>query len=285
VGLSLFLFPFLRVRRRSVSSSSIQWSVFTKPWPHLSMGEVADLVAGMGFDAVEFPLRPGFQIDLDDLPTSAVRASSILADAGLAIASVASTPSVPVFGTCAELGIPVIRIMAPIAAAGYAASDEELRRYLDSLVPSCERYGVRVGIQPHIDDYIADSLELANLLTDYDPAHICAVWDSAHDALARKPPRHTLGALWSHLAVVNFKNACYEPAGRHADGSQIWNTVFVPGPDGLGDWSEAADTLVDGGYAGTICMAAEFTDDTDLEAKVIRDFAYLQSLLAARASA
>jgi sugar phosphate isomerase/epimerase len=264
-----------------MSRMTVRWSVFTKPWPHLPISELADLVAGMGFDAIEFPLRPGFQIDLDDLPRSAVRASSALADAGLTIASVASTPTERVFGACADLGIPVIRIMAPVAAAGYAASDAELRRYLDTLVPSCERFGVRVGIQPHIDDYIADSLELANLLTDYDPAHIGAVWDSAHDALARKPPAHTLPALWSHLAVVNFKNACYEADGRRPDGSRIWKTSFVAGADGLGDWSQAADTLVAGGFSGNICMAAEFTDETDLEHKVARDFAYLQSLLAA----
>jgi sugar phosphate isomerase/epimerase len=264
-----------------MSRTSVQWSVFTKPWPHLSIPELADLVAGMGFTAIEFPLRPGFQIDLDDLPQSATRASATLADAGLRISSVASTPSEPVFRACADLGIPVIRIMAPIAAGGYAVSDAELRRYLDSLVASCERFGVRVGIQPHADDYIADSLELANLLTDYDAAHICAVWDSAHDALARKPPAHTLPALWSHLGIVNFKNACYEPGGRRADGSRLWKTEFVAGADGLGDWSQAADTLVARGYAGNICMAAEFTDETDLEHKVARDFAYLQSLLAA----
>jgi len=235
----------------------------------------------MGFDTIEFPLRPGFQIDLDELPQSATRAASTLAAAGLTITSVASTPSERVFGACADIGVPVIRIMAPIAAAGYAASDGELRRYLDSLVPSCERFGVRVGIQPHSDDYISDSIELANLLTDYDPAHIGAVWDSAHDALARKPPAHTLPALWSHLAVVKFKNACYEQDGRRADGSRVWKTEFVAGADGLGDWSQAADTLVDGGYAGNVCMAAEFTDETDLEYKVACDFAYLQSLLAA----
>jgi sugar phosphate isomerase/epimerase len=263
-----------------MSRTSVTWSVFTKPWPRLSVAELADLVAGMGFDAIEFPLRPGFQIDLDDLPRSARRAAAVLADAGVGIAGVASTPSTAVFDVCAELDIPVIRIMAPIASAGYAASDAELRRYLDSLVPSCEQSGVRVGIQPHIDDYIADSFELAHLLADYDPAAIGAVWDSAHDALARKAPAHTLPALWSHLAVVNFKNACYQPAGRRPDGSRIWRTEFVAGPDGLGDWSQAADTLVDHGFAGTICLAAEFTDETDLEHKVARDFAYLQSLLA-----
>ncbi len=101
-----------------MSSTSIHWSMFTKPWPQLPLTELADLVAGMGFDAIEFPLRPGFQVDLADLPRSAVRASSILADAGLRISSVASTPSEPVFEACADLGIPVIRIMAPIAPAG-----------------------------------------------------------------------------------------------------------------------------------------------------------------------
>jgi sugar phosphate isomerase/epimerase len=262
-----------------MARTSVTWSVFTKPWPHLPVAELADLVAGMGFDAVEFPLRPGFQIDLDDLPRSATRAAAVLADAGLGITSVASTPSAAVFGTCADLGIPVIRIMAPVAPTGYAATDAELRRYLDTLVPLCKRFGVRVGIQPHVDDYIADSFELAHLLTDYDPAHIGAVWDSAHDALARKPPKHTLPALWSHLAVVNFKNARYEPGGRRRDGSRMWTTEFVAGADGLGDWAEAAGTLVAGRFSGNICMAAEFTDETDLEHKVARDFAYLRSLL------
>lgn len=264
-----------------MTSTSVEWSMFTKPWPQLPIAELADLVAGLGFDAIEFPLRPGFQIDLDDLPQAAVRAASVVADAGLRISSVASTPSESVFGVCADLGIPVIRIMAPIAAAGYAASDAELRRYLDSLVASCERFGVRVGIQPHSDFYIADSLELAHLLTDYDPGSICAVWDSAHDALARKPPAHTLPALWTHLGIVNFKNACYTAGSRRPDGSRSWTTEFVAGADGLGDWAQAAETLVTGGYAGNICMAAEFTDETDLEHKVARDFAYLQSLLAA----
>ena len=84
-----------------MSRTSIQWSMFTKPWPQLPIAELADLVAGMGFDAIEFPLRPGFQIDLDELPQSAVRASSILADAGLRIASVASSLAPSITEYCA----------------------------------------------------------------------------------------------------------------------------------------------------------------------------------------
>lgn len=35
------------------------WSVFTKPWREPQVGALGELVAGMGFDAVELPVRPG----------------------------------------------------------------------------------------------------------------------------------------------------------------------------------------------------------------------------------
>lgn len=261
------------------------WSIFTKPWRELPLAELADLVAGLGFDGVEFPLRPGFQIDLDDLPASAAHAGRVLTEHGLRITSVASTPTEPVFAACADLGVPVIRIMAPISPDGYVASGTHLRTYLDSLLPLCERFGVGVGIQPHIDDYVADSSELATVLAHYGPAHIVAVWDSAHDAMARKAPGNALDTLWSHLAIVNVKNVRYEPAGRRSDGSEAWNTVFVPGPDGLGSWSALADALVSRDYRGPICMAAEYTDESDLIVKVSDDLAYLRSSIAAAQAA
>ncbi len=255
------------------------WSVFTKPWPTLALPDLAALVASLGFDAVEFPLRPGFQIDLDDLPRSAATAARVFADHGIRIASAASTPTAAVFQTCAEVGIPMIRIMAPREPDGPAATDARLRQLLDSLLPLGDGTGVKVGIQPHIDCHMADSSDLATLLRDYDPASVVAVWDAAHDALARKDPAEAFDRLGSHLAMVNFKNACYRPGPRRADGSQAWETVFVPGVDGLSDWAAAVGALRDRSWSGTVCMPAEYSDESALLDVLRADVSYLRSLV------
>lgn len=42
-------------------------SVFTKPWPKLSVDELGELVSQLGFDGVELPVRPGFQLEPDQV--------------------------------------------------------------------------------------------------------------------------------------------------------------------------------------------------------------------------
>ena len=37
-------------------------TVFSKPWPELSLEALGKLVKGLGFDGVEFPVRPGYQV-------------------------------------------------------------------------------------------------------------------------------------------------------------------------------------------------------------------------------
>lgn len=255
------------------------WSVFTKPWPDLAVPELAELVARMGFNAIEFPLRPGFQVQLDRLERSFAELVRVMADHGITIASVASATTPEIFQACAEHGVPIIRIMINIAAEGYLATGDLVRKQLDELVPLTEKYGVRIGIQPHRDDYIADSSELATLLKDYDSAGIVAIWDAAHDGLAAKHPRNALALLWDRLAMANFKNASYVRDDQAPSGAPPWRVAFVDGSQGLCSWPEAAQFLVDHNYTGPICLPAEYTDDSDLEAKVVRDLTYIRGLM------
>ena len=39
-----------------------RYSVFTKPWKDISSDRFCELVSGMGFDGIEFPLRDGYQV-------------------------------------------------------------------------------------------------------------------------------------------------------------------------------------------------------------------------------
>jgi len=43
-------------------SLHIAYTVFTKPWPDKSLPELARFVKDLGFDGVELPVRPNFQV-------------------------------------------------------------------------------------------------------------------------------------------------------------------------------------------------------------------------------
>lgn len=258
-----------------MSTANRVWSVFTKPWPELSPGELGELVARMGFNGIEFPLRPKFQVDLDSLAPSFAELDKAMADHGIVIASIASATTPEIFDVCGEHGVPLIRIMVNVSPAGYLATGDAIRNQLDSLLPLIERTGVRVGIQPHYNTYINDSSELAFLLKDYNPAQVVAIWDAAHEGLAGKNPANGLALLQDRLGIVNFKNAYYERSAA----TGRWKPTFVAGSEGLSSWPVATTYLNEIGYSGPICMPAEYTDDSELEAKVSADIGYLRELL------
>lgn len=256
------------------------YAVFTKPWRDLPVPELGRLVVRMGFTAIEFPLRPGYQVDLDQLESSLGEFVRILNDHGLGVASVAGSPDDRTLASCAAAGINLLRIMVPIGAGGYLSTGDQIRRDLDDVVIRAARHGVRIGVQPHYDYYIADSSELAVLIKDYDPTVLVAIWDAAHDGLAGKHPANALPLLGPRLAMANFKNACYQPGAASAGAASTrWQVSFVDGRSGLCSWPEAAATLRDLDYRGPICLPAEYTDERNLESKVAADLSYLQRLL------
>jgi sugar phosphate isomerase/epimerase len=185
---------------------SISFSVFTKPWK-IPIPELGPLIRGFGFDGIELPVRPGYPVEpavvARDLPIAAQQ----LSEFGLRIFSVAGPTDEPTIATCAELGIPMIRIMAPIGPESYRAAEELLRRDLDALVPLLERYGVTVGVQNHYGHHISNASGLRALLQGFDPRHVAAIWDAAHNALEGEEPELALDIIWPHLRMVNLKNA------------------------------------------------------------------------------
>jgi len=254
-----------------VPSSTI-WSVFTKPWRDVSLEQLSETVREMGFDAVELPVRPGYQVEPEVVATALPEAVRRLEASGVAVASIAAGTDEAVFAACADAGVPVIRIMVPVSPRGYAATDGEIRTLLDGLVGRAETYGVRIGIQPHHDDFIADSSELYALVKDYDPRVVGAIWDSAHDALARKRPEHGLERLWPWLVMANLKSAVFErETGASAWGDPVWEPVFVESERGMAEWGRALAYLSEREFAGPICLTAEYSDETDLVAKVTAD--------------
>jgi len=87
------------------------FSMFTKVWRDKSAEALAEMVKGLGYDGIEFPLREGYQVEPDNAEKGLPDLAGIFAKYGLKVYSIASQTTENIFAGCAEAGIPLIRIM------------------------------------------------------------------------------------------------------------------------------------------------------------------------------
>ncbi|MDR1565736.1 MAG: TIM barrel protein [Treponema sp.] len=272
-----------------------RFSVFTKPWKTQSLDELGVLVKSMGFDALEYPLREGFQVQPSEGAKGILRLAKTLEKHGLLVTSLAAGIDVhtvdgkgevagvneEVFAGCGEGGVPVIRICQSFNRnLGFHENMDALRRKYDRVLPFCMKHQVTLGIQMHYGEAdITCSYDTYILLKDYDPRYIAAVWDAGHSGLAGENPRYALDCLWDHLCMVNFKAALWfreNPAERTDEAK--WGAQWVTGREGMGSWAAAAGYLKSRGYSGTVCLPAEYSDEHQVEKYAKEDLAYIKSL-------
>lgn len=256
----------------------ISFSVFTKPWPRMPLTDLARFVRRAGFDAVELPVRPGFQVEPEQIATALPDAARILAAAGLRIASVATIPTTTAIATCGELGIPIIRVMAEIGADGYTAAEARLQEEYAALQPTLRAAGVLLGVQNHYGGYVCHAAGLRALLAPLDPAAVGAIWDAAHNALSGEEAEHAIDIIWSRLCMVNLKNAFWRRITGPEAEAVAWRPYWTSGRQGLASWPRVMGELRRRGYRGTICLTAEYSDEPSVERLITADLAYARAL-------
>lgn len=263
-----------------MNNAPLEFAVFSKPWSTEPIPQLAKLLAGLGFDGAEIPVRPGFQVTPDDAGKMLVELVSVFGDHGLKVVSIASSLEEPIFAACAAAGVPMIRIMGKVDCGAYLQSEEVLRTQLLDVIPLCERYGVRIGVQEHYGDYVSDAFALRSLLQGLDGRWISAVWDAAHDALAGIAPETGLDVVWDRLAMVNLKNAYYERTNGPEAAAAEWQRHFTSGNQGLASWPRIAAELQRRNYTGTICLTAEYEEPADVTRLCREDLQYARELFA-----
>jgi sugar phosphate isomerase/epimerase len=259
-------------------TKQVEFSVFTKPWPDMSVPELAQFVHELGFDAVEFPVRPGFQVEPENVGQGLPRAAKQFAEHGVRIASVAGPTDAATIAACAEAGVPTIRIMARIGEEGYLATEEQLRHTYDALLPLLQQYGVQIGVQNHCNRFVANSEGLRSLIGAYDPHYVGAVWDAAHNALQGGEPEYAIEIVWSHLCMVNLKNAFWRRTNGPEAEVAAWQIYWTSGRQGLASWPRVAAELKRRDYAGVVCLTAEYSDHDAVDRLIAEDLAFAKSL-------
>jgi len=256
--------------------AGVSFSVFTKPWK-MPLSELGEFVARLGFDAIELPVRPGYQVDPESVRQLPMAARQ-LAESGVRIASVAGPTDERTAIACAEAGVPVIRTMVQTGPKGYWSSVAEAQATLDALLPALEKCEVTVGVQNHCGWFVSNASGLRQLLEKYDPRYVGAVWDAAHNALGGEEPELALEIVWPHLCMVNLKNAYWQrlrgPEAEYAE----WRPYWTSGRQGLACWPRVVAELKRRGYQGVMCLTAEYDDHNAVDRLVAEDLAFARSL-------
>jgi sugar phosphate isomerase/epimerase len=202
----------------------------------------------------------------------------ILAEEGVRVYSVAGLTDEATIEACAEAGVPTIRTMVRIGGEGYLAAEAATWRLYDSLIPVLGRAGVRIGVQNHFGRFLPNAAALRSFLTKYDPKHVAAVWDAAHEAVAGAEPELAIELVWSHLCMVNLKNVIWQRAnGPEAEVAE-WKHYWTSGRHGLAVWPRVAAELIRRDYRGVVCLTAEYSDAGSVDRLAGEDRAFARSL-------
>jgi len=264
------------------------FTVFTKSWRETPLAELAAFIRRLGFDGVELPVRPGFQVSPESVTEGLPAAARIFADAGAKIGSVAGPADEPTIAAMGEAGIPILRICVNIdMAVGYRASEDKLRRQFDELVPILDRCGVTLGIQNHCGRCVGSAVALVRLIEPYDPKHVGAVLDPAHCGLDGEPEDMAIDIAWPHLVLVNLKNGVWARDEQPGEAGQaVWKTRWTLGREGITSWPAVAAELNRRGYTGDLCLSAEYSPPAeggqlygrDVEPMIAADLAFAREL-------
>lgn len=261
-----------------------QLTVFTKPWPDKSLPELAQFVKNLGFDGIELPVRPGFQVTPDTASQGLPEAAQIFADHGVKIGSVAASADETIITACGKAGVPLVRTMARIdLQMSYRSTEDTFRKEFDAVLPVLEQSGVSIGVQNHAGNFIGSAIGIMHLIERYDPKYIGIVLDLAHCSLAGEPAPIAIHIAWSHLLLVNLKNGYWQQIGKDKNGEMQWRNYWTTSKQGLTSWKTVADELKRRQYQGDICLTAEYSvpkEDSSVRVDdlVAEDFAYAKSL-------
>lgn len=260
----------------------MEYMLFTKPWRDLSVEALGQHARSLGFGQIELPVRDGFQCTPDtveQLPT----VSDQLRDQGVRVRAIATREHVlgdeRFYAACATAGVTLNRVMFPVHGQNYWDAERHARDLLDAALPFCQQYGVRIGVQNHSGHWVGGSaMGLYHLLKDYDVAHVGAVWDPAHNALAGEPPEIAVDVLRPYLLSVNLKNGFRRRTNGPEASDAAWKIHWTSGRHGVASWARVAELLHAVAYTGPLSMFAEYSDESELDRLVVDDLEFARTL-------
>ena len=268
-----------------MNEDALHFAVFVKPWKNLSLADLGKHIRKLGFEWIELPVRPGFPCEPEMIETALPEAVRVLREEGVRVLNI--TASLPLnnerlYAASLQAGIKMNRVIFDRREGeNYWEAEQRARKLLDEALPFCEKYGYQIGVQNHNGRCVpVNAMGMHNLIKDYDPRHVGAICDPAHNALEGEDPEPALDIVASHLCVVNLKNAFWkEVSGPESEEAQ-WRVYWTSGRQGRASWRRVAAKLKQMAYQGPVCLSAEYSAENDVDRLIEEDLAYAKECFA-----
>jgi sugar phosphate isomerase/epimerase len=262
-----------------MNGMDVFFAVFVKPWKNLTILELARHIRQLGFEWIELPVRPGFPCEPEGIEKTLPEAVRLLKEEGIQVLNI--TAALPLtderlYNGSLKAGVKMNRIILNRGEGeNYWEAEKRCRAVLDAALPFCERYGYQIGVQNHYGSCVpVNAMGMHNLLKDYDPKFVGAIWDPAHNALEGEDPEPALDIVASHLCVVNLKNAYWQRMnGPEAETAQ-WKVHWTTGRHGRASWSRVAGKLKEMNYRGPVCLSGEYSAEKEVDRLIVEDLSF-----------
>ncbi len=286
---ALALAPYARASAGKATGAEerFEFCTFTKALQPLSYAETARAIAALGFDGIEGAVRPGGHVVPERVEEDLPKLVEALKAEGLVLTVMTSAINEVSAGQHTER---VLRAAAALGVKryrmGYYKYDlkkpvrpqlDEFRPRLKDLVALSRELGIKPIYQNHSGkDYFGGPVwDLAEVLADFDPAHVGVAFDIGHATVegAKAWPLH-FASIRPHLDTVYVKEPFWQ------------NNTLGWGPVGEGAVDKGFYKLLqESGFRGPVSLHVEYLGHGDpaivptvLKA-IEQDFATLKSLL------
>jgi sugar phosphate isomerase/epimerase len=279
----------VEVAARAAESSDarrFEFVGFTKPFQKLNFEDTADLVAEVGWDGIECPVRANGQIlperVEEDLPrmVEALRKRKLrLAVMATDIVNTTNPLTEKVLRTAKKLGIGHYRLgfMHYRAEQEIPRQLEEIRSRMRDLAALNRELGMCGGIQNHSgrDNVGAPVWDVYELIKDLDPRYLSIFFDIGHATLEG-------GYSWPLNArlMQPYLGAVYVKDFYWQKGADGWKSRWCPLGEGMVQ-RQFFEALVKSPYHGVVCQHCEYEmgDGTERLAAMRKDLKTLRQLL------
>ncbi|MBW3628769.1 MAG: sugar phosphate isomerase/epimerase [Gemmatimonadetes bacterium] len=239
-------------------------TIFSKPLQWLSYEELGAMIAEIGFDGIDLPVRPGGHVlperVADDLP----RAYEAFRKAGVALPLITTAIDDPrspatdaILRTASGLGIRYYRMNALSYPGGQSIPEalDGLRVRMRDLAEVNRRHGVHGAYQNHAGVRVGSPVwDLWHILRELDPRWIGVQYDIRH-ATVEGGTSWPLGLklLAPHITSIDVKDFIWSrnSAGR-------WRIENVPLGEGMVDFANYFKLVRELGISGPISVHYEY---------------------------
>jgi sugar phosphate isomerase/epimerase len=279
----------------------VRFSVFTASTPDWTPAETATVLAGQGWDGVEWRItdqedapQPGFWAGnrstwpLTGLEEALPDIARITRGAGLEFSALGGYARSRdrhnverLLAATATLGAERVRVLMPALGTGhYRDLFRATRTDLIWATARAADHGVKILVELHHRTITSSASAAIRLIDGLDPARIGVIHDLGNLLIeGHEDHLAAFQMLGPYLAHVHVKNAAWRPATQASDGSTIWREHWAPLRDGQADVASYLHTLHTHGYRDWITVE-DFSTALPLEPRLRDNLTYLRAILA-----